>query len=214
MEGDVGDRETFTPDGSVTSTLRAPPSASDASATSAPRADHTQIRKIVFLGTNSAVPSPGKRNTSAIAVVLSNSNCVLLDCGEATQHQIMRSQSVKMRGIDAILLTHLHGDHCFGSAPPCHMCPQRSVHFARSIFGLLCTMATQGRTKAVVIAGPKGVKEMVDTVLRCAGGFGAYPLEFMELGALFLLGSNETSSTASVFRPCCQRTRKNCTWAS
>jgi ribonuclease Z len=54
---------------------------------------------------------------------LSNSECVLLDAGEATQHQSMRARSVSLSKITSILITHLHGDHCFG------------------LFGLLSTMA-------------------------------------------------------------------------
>lgn len=91
-----------------------------------------------------------------------------------------------MNKIDAILLTHLHGDHCFG------------------IFGLLCTMATQGRTKPVVIAGPKGVKELVDTVLRLAGGFGGYTLEFIELG------TQHACATCCNARLSCTASRMGC----
>jgi ribonuclease Z len=57
----------------------------------------------------------GRRNTSGLAIMASNGSNILLDCGEATQHQIMRSRSVTMGQIDLILITHLHGDHCYGS---------------------------------------------------------------------------------------------------
>jgi ribonuclease Z len=96
-----------------------------------------RVSKVVFLGTSSAVPVPGVRNTSSVAVVLDSGNTILLDVGEATQHQIMRlNGEVKMQRISAILLTHLHGDHCFG------------------IFGLLCTMGMQGRTDPVQCTRP------------------------------------------------------------
>lgn len=39
-------------------------------------------RQIVFLGTGSAIPSPGRRNTSAIALMLNNANTILMDCGK------------------------------------------------------------------------------------------------------------------------------------
>jgi ribonuclease Z len=54
------------------------------------------IDYIVFLGTGSAVPSPGYRNTSSIALKLHSSKVILVDCGEGTQHQIMKSKSIKM----------------------------------------------------------------------------------------------------------------------
>ena len=40
--------------------------------------------QIVFLGTGSAIPSPGRRNTSAIAMTFNNASTVLLDCGQFT----------------------------------------------------------------------------------------------------------------------------------
>ena len=57
----------------------------------------TRVEKLVFLGTCSAVPSPGYRNTSGMAFILSTGKVFLVDCGEASQHQIMRSSSIKMK---------------------------------------------------------------------------------------------------------------------
>ena len=110
-----------------------------------------------------AIPSPGHRNTSAIALQLSNTQTVLMDCGEATQHQIMQSASVRAGNISAILITHMHGDHCFG------------------LFGLLCTVASNGRTDPLLLVGPKGLQHMVTTVLSCSGGFSGLQLQFLEL---------------------------------
>lgn len=73
-------------------------------------------------GTSSAVPCPGKRNVSSLAMILSNGGMVLVDCGEGTQHHIKVCTMTKCSRIDGFFLTHLHGDHCFG------------------IFGLLYTM--------------------------------------------------------------------------
>jgi ribonuclease Z len=122
-----------------------------------------RFQKLVFLGTGSSIPAPDRRNTSAIALGLSNATTILLDCGEATQHQLMRSGAVRFQSIASILVTHLHGDHCWG------------------IFGLLCTMANQGRTEPVLLVGPVGLRVMVETVLSVSGGFGGLLLEFCEL---------------------------------
>jgi ribonuclease Z len=122
-----------------------------------------RIAKVVFLGTGSALPSPDYRNTSALALVLSTGKVVLVDCGEATQHQVMRSSSLVLSRIDAILITHLHGDHCFG------------------LFGLLLTMGAQGRTDGVAIVGPAGIRRLVETVLETQGGLPPMPLHFVEL---------------------------------
>jgi ribonuclease Z len=119
-----------------------------------------RINKLIFLGTGSAVPSPENRNTSSCAIQLSNGSHILIDAGEATQHQIMRSNTVYMNKIDAILITHAHLDHCAG------------------IFGLLCTMATHGRTEPVVIIAPTALKTMINTVLLLGGGFYSFDIQY------------------------------------
>ncbi|KAH7931236.1 Metallo-hydrolase/oxidoreductase [Leucogyrophana mollusca] len=69
---------------------------------------------VTFLGTASAQPST-TRNHSALALRLGG-DVWLVDCGEATQHQIQRSP-VKMGKIQKIFITHTHGDHIFGLLP-------------------------------------------------------------------------------------------------
>ena len=67
--------------------------------------------EIVFLGTSSGSPS-FTRNVSSYALRLTD-EIWLFDCGEATQHQLMRS-SLKYTKITRIFITHMHGDHIFG----------------------------------------------------------------------------------------------------
>lgn len=59
----------------------------------------------------------------------------LLDCGEGTQKQI-RLAHLSFLKIEAIFITHIHGDHLFG------------------LFGLLNSMAMYGRTGVLHIYGP------------------------------------------------------------
>ncbi len=66
-----------------------------------------------FLGTSSGVPTKA-RNVSATAVIESSgTGWYLVDCGEGTQHQLLHSP-LSVRDLRAILITHVHGDHCFG----------------------------------------------------------------------------------------------------
>ncbi|RRV10257.1 ribonuclease Z [Pseudomonas sp. v388] len=66
-----------------------------------------------FLGTSSGVPTKA-RNVSATAVIeASGKRWYLVDCGEGTQHQLLRT-SLSVSELRAIFITHVHGDHCFG----------------------------------------------------------------------------------------------------
>ena len=68
--------------------------------------------KITFLGTGSGSPTT-KRNVSAIALQWEgHKNWTLLDCGEGTQHQILKT-SLSLYHLDRIFITHLHGDHLY-----------------------------------------------------------------------------------------------------
>jgi ribonuclease Z len=67
--------------------------------------------EIVFLGTSSAAPSI-YRGLSA-AVVLAGEQRFLVDCGEGTQRQLLRS-GIGFKKLTNILLTHAHLDHILG----------------------------------------------------------------------------------------------------
>lgn len=137
----------------------------------------------MFLGTSSAVPRPGHRNVSGMMLQFASGSIAVIDCGEATQHQLMRS-SVRMGNIDNVLLTHLHGDHCYG------------------LFGLMHTLNMGGRTSPVNLYGPKGVEELIKTVFRLTGGWDAFDINITEFDAekthAFDLKSAEDTFLASV----------------
>ncbi|WP_430785410.1 ribonuclease Z [Virgibacillus flavescens] len=124
---------------------------------------------LIFLGTGSGVPSK-ERNVSSLALtLLQEQNSVwLFDCGEATQHQILRT-SIKPRKINKIFITHLHGDHIFG------------------LPGLLSSRSFQSGDELLTIYGPKGIKEYVQTSLQVSGTHLTYELSIVELseGKLF-----------------------------
>ncbi|WP_129044885.1 ribonuclease Z [Companilactobacillus metriopterae] len=119
--------------------------------------------ELEFLGTGAGVPSKS-RNVSSIALkMLDERNEVwLFDVGEATQHQILKT-NIRPRKITKIFISHLHGDHIFG------------------LPGLLSTRANQGGESTVEIYGPKGIEDFVETSLRVTGSKLNYSIEYIEL---------------------------------
>lgn len=103
--------------------------------------------RVTFLGTSAAMPTT-RRNVSAIALQFDDkSDWWLFDCGEATQHQLLRAQAAPSR-LERIFVSHLHGDHCFG------------------LPGLLCSRAMQGSTAPITLHGPEPLDDFIDAVIR------------------------------------------------
>ena len=69
--------------------------------------------ELTFLGTAASVPST-ERGLSAL-LIGAGSERFLIDCGEGTQRQLLRS-GTGFRRLGHILLTHLHLDHVLGIA--------------------------------------------------------------------------------------------------
>jgi ribonuclease Z len=69
------------------------------------------VFELVFLGTSASAPSVN-RGLSA-AMVLHNEYRFLVDCGEGTQRQLLKS-GLGFRRLDKVLLTHGHLDHILG----------------------------------------------------------------------------------------------------
>jgi ribonuclease Z len=67
--------------------------------------------ELIFLGTSASAPSI-RRNLSA-AMVLHKEYRFLIDCGEGTQRQLLKS-GLGFKRLDKILLTHGHLDHILG----------------------------------------------------------------------------------------------------
>lgn len=129
--------------------------------------------EILFLGTGSGVPSK-QRNVSSLALkLLDEINSIwLFDCGEATQHQILKT-TLKPRKINKIFITHMHGDHIFG------------------LPGFLSSRSFQGGEDQVTIYGPKGIKAYVLSSLKYSRSHVQYPLEFVEFKKAGLLFEEE-----------------------
>lgn len=90
--------------------------------------------KIHILGCGSALPTL-KHNASSQLIEL-RGKCFMVDCGEGAQMQFRRSH-IHFSKLNAIFITHMHGDHCFG------------------LMGLLSTLGMLGRTSKLRIYAPK-----------------------------------------------------------
>ena len=117
---------------------------------------------ITFLGTSSGVPTL-TRNVSSIALKLTQSSEVwLFDCGEGTQHQIIKS-NIKSSQIKKIFITNMHGDHIYG------------------LPGLLATLGLSGSSEGIEIYGPSEIKSFLTTSLERSHCRLSYPLRFIEV---------------------------------
>src|SRR5689334_15777744 len=67
--------------------------------------------EIVFLGTSASAPSVYRGLPAQI--ILAGEHRFLIDCGEGTQRQILRS-GIGFKRMNKILLTHAHLDHILG----------------------------------------------------------------------------------------------------
>lgn len=113
---------------------------------------------VTFIGTAASVPSAA-RGTSATLVARGGDRW-LVDCGEGTQRQLLRS-GLGLVDLDLVLLTHLHGDHYLG------------------LPGLLKTYGLRGRDRPLRVGGPRGLVRLVDR-LRVIFGRTPFPLELAE----------------------------------
>ncbi|MDI6883890.1 MAG: ribonuclease Z [Hadesarchaea archaeon] len=101
--------------------------------------------KLVFLGTSGSIPTV-KRGLPAIALKRDR-ELLLFDAAEGTQRQMALAHLSPMK-LDAIFITHLHGDHFLGLA------------------GLAQTLSLMNRTRPLEIYCPAGERERVESYLR------------------------------------------------
>lgn len=69
--------------------------------------------EIVFLGTSASAPSAHRGLSSQ--VVMAKEHRFMIDCGEGTQRQILRS-GIGFKKLNKVLITHSHLDHILGLA--------------------------------------------------------------------------------------------------
>lgn len=113
-----------------------------------------------ILGTASAMPIS---DTNPSAQVLSvHGRLFLIDCGEGTQ-QRLRQMHLGFLKIEAVCISHIHGDHVFG------------------LFGLLSSMAMFNRIAPLKVFGPQALGPILRFWQSFFGDGCNYEIEFHSL---------------------------------
>lgn len=103
--------------------------------------------RFTFLGTSAGAPTP-HRNVTGLALAIDDSrDWYLFDCGEGTQHQLMKCRYSAAR-LRAIFITHVHGDHCYG------------------LPGLIASANMSGRKAPLTVCAPDGIEQFIEAAFR------------------------------------------------
>jgi ribonuclease Z len=115
--------------------------------------------EVVFLGTSGSVPTARRAPTSLL--LRRGGERFLLDCGEGTQRQLLRS-GIGLVELPEVMITHYHADHYLG------------------LPGMLKTFALRGRELPLTIYGPPGLRDLLESLRRIFGRL-TFPLELVEV---------------------------------
>ncbi|MDX1757062.1 MAG: ribonuclease Z [Marinobacter sp.] len=117
--------------------------------------------EFTFLGTSAGVPTKS-RNVTGLALCHGGPKpWYLVDCGEGTQHQLLRTRYSVMQ-LRAVFITHIHGDHTFG------------------LPGLLTSASMLGRKEPLDIIAPVQVRRFIHAVIDNSDSTLSYPLNFID----------------------------------
>ncbi len=106
------------------------------------------------------MPAYGRHPTAQFIEIQNRS--FLVDCGEATQMQLMRMQA-NFHRINHIFISHLHGDHYLG------------------LMGLIFTSHLQRRTNDLHVYSHRGLDEIITTQLRYSRSAPSFKIIFHRL---------------------------------
>lgn len=113
---------------------------------------------LFFAGTGGSVPS-ARRGLPAL-LVRRGGDRILVDCGEGTQRQLVRS--VGLLDLTDIFITHMHADHWLG------------------LPGMLKSFELRDRERPLTVHGPQGIAALLER-LRPVFGRPRYGLHIVEL---------------------------------
>lgn len=114
---------------------------------------------VFFAGTAGSVPS-AQRGLPALLVRF-GAERILIDCGEGTQRQLVRS--VGLADLTDIFITHFHADHWLG------------------LPGMLKSFDLRDRDRPLTVFGPPGLADLMGVMRRQVYGRLGYELAIVEL---------------------------------
>lgn len=117
--------------------------------------------ELTILGSGSSVPTSNRNSAAQVLNVLERQ--FLIDCAEATQHQLRRFH-VPYNKINHIFISHLHGDHFFG------------------LMGFLSTLSLQGRRGEMHIYADGRLQEFLQCQMKILHSRFLFPVVFHALG--------------------------------
>jgi ribonuclease Z len=115
---------------------------------------------VLFLGTAGSMPTVQRAPASLL--VRRGGDRILIDCGEGSQRQLLRS--VGLPDIEHVFITHFHADHFLG------------------LPGMLKTFSLRGRSVPLTVYGPRGLQALMSDLRRIYGRLG-YELTIVELAS-------------------------------
>jgi len=126
-----------------------------------------------ILGSGSSVPAYGRLHAAQLLTI--NNTYYLIDCGEGTQLSLMKFR-LKQNRINAIFISHLHGDHYLG------------------LTGLISSMHLLGRQKPLKIFAPPGLSEIIAIQLKYSNTVIRFETKLTELTEDTLYLIHETTT--------------------
>lgn len=106
--------------------------------------------KVHILGCGSALPT--LQHYASSQIVEFRDKCFMIDCGEGSQMQV-RHTHIHFSKIQAVFISHIHGDHCFG------------------LIGMISTFGMLGRTAPLHIYAPAELESILNAQVElfCTG---------------------------------------------
>ena len=144
---------------------------------------------LTFLGTSAGVPTKS-RNVTGLAIEClnpfgnaghqpsrKNKPWILVDCGEATQHQLLKT-NISSHQLAVICITHVHGDHCYG------------------LPGMLASMAMSGRKQPLTLIAPQAIESFLKVLKQTTQLYLPFEINFVAIEELLVSKPNSDANSS------------------